>query len=1103
MTHKNFIYRTASMLLLMLCIASSGAFAQGRPQDRRVTLSIRRATAVQLFKAVQQQTGLDFIYNVKDLHQVGTFDVNATDESVGSILQRTFKDENFTFEYSENTIIVKPIPGRYAVRGRVTDSATGDPLPGSNIRLTGDPSQGTITDLDGNFNFSFVTSEKQPSLVVSFMGFEDFTWTMKLRTEEISVALTPAEQQMQDVVVTGYYNQRKESFTGAASNYSGDELLAISNQSVLQSLSALDPSFKIVDNISMGSDPNTIPDIQVRGTNSLPDASGTNLGAEYKGGANLPTFILDGFEVSVEKIYDLDPNRVSNISVLKDASATAIYGSRAANGVVIIDTKAPRSGKLRLNYYGSADFEVADLSKYNLLNAADKLEYERLAGLYNGSDAVYVQEEFLKDYNERLKLVRQGIDTDWLSKPLHSVGIGQKHSIQLEGGNDSFRYGVNLTYNQSTGVMKGSGRNRVGTSVKLQYNYKNLRFKNELSFDNVLSRNSPYGNFSVYTYMNPYYNPYDENGKLKQMAFQSSNPHLGSQAVANPLYNSILNVTDRSVYDDFIDNFSVEWNILTTLKFKGNFSIERITRRDDTFKPADHTDFIGSDTNKGSYTKGNTVSESYDGSAVLSYFNEWNTHTLSLNGGWNIQQTTSDYDSYTVKGFPNQQLNHPAFGNGFEEGSTIIGDAQTTRLMGFFANANYSLDNRYFVDASVRTDGSSQFGSNQRWGTFWSGGLGWNLHNEKFMASVCINQLRLRISTGYTGGQNFYAYQSMMMYQYQNKLAYQNYIGTVVKAFGNDNLKWQRTQKHNCGVDFAFFNNRLSGYVNYYIENSKGLLADITMANYLGFDTYKENLGETQNKGYEFSVKAGIVQTKDWRISLFANGGHYKNILKRISSGLSSYNKKADEAGSAAPYVRYVEGASINTIWVVPSAGIDPATGNEIFITQDGTYTQTWSEKDYVPYASTDPTLSGTFGFILYYKQWELNTNFYYRFGGYAYNQTLVDKVENVDPYGNVDARALKDRWQTPGVAAKYKRIDDLSKTKPTSRFVEQDNLLTANSVSLAYTIPSKHINKIGAEHMRLILCANDFLRLSSIRREMGTSYPFARHFSLSAQVTF
>ena len=281
------------------------------------------------------------------------------------------------------------------------------------------------------------------------------------------------------------------------------------------------------------------------------------------------------------------------------------------------------------------------------------------------------------------------------------------------------------------------------------------------------------------------------------------------------------------------------------------------------------------------------------------------------------------------------------------------------------------------------------------------------------------------------------------------------------------------------------------------------MLVDVTMANYLGFESYKENLGETQNKGFDFNLKVTAYQDKDLRVNLFCNGQHYVNKLKRISSGLSSYNSQADSEGSTKPYVRYVEGASINSIWVVPSAGIDPATGNEVFIDKNGNYVTTWSEKDYVPYKSTDPVLNGTFGLNLYYKGWELNTNFYYSVGGYAYNQTLVDKVENVDPYLNVDKRALYNRWTTPGIAAEYKRIDDLSTTKPTSRFVEKNNYLSANSLSLAYTFDTDWIRKFGAQYLKLTLIANDFMRLSTIHREMGTTYPYAHHYSLSAQLTF
>ena len=250
-------------------------------------------------------------------------------------------------------------------------------------------------------------------------------------------------------------------------------------------------------------------------------------------------------------------------------------------------------------------------------------------------------------------------------------------------------------------------------------------------------------------------------------------------------------------------------------------------------------------------------------------------------------------------------------------------------------------------------------------------------------------------------------------------------------------------------------------------------------------------------------MRLTAFQNKYWLVNLFVNGQHYNNTLKKISSGLSSFNDKADAAGSTKPYVRYIEGASVNTIWVVPSAGIDPATGNEVFISKDGSYTGTWSEKDYVPYASADPKLSGTFGFNIYYKGFELNTNFYYRFGGYAYNQTLVDKVENVNPYNNVDERALYNRWQTPGVAAIFKRISDRTATKPTSRFVEKDNYLSANSVSLAYTFRTDWIRHFGAQYLKVAMTANDFMRMSTIRREIGTAYPYAHHYSFTAQLTF
>ncbi len=1101
-TYAGTLSKSLGVLTLTLLFFAHAAYGSALA-DKKVTLRLNNVTLKTAISEIMKSSSYGISYSVDEVDKIKNVSLNLTDVDVEDALTECLSRYGMTYTISNNTVVVSAVKQAREggkVKGSVVDGKDHSPLVGVNVAVmrNGQMLTGVITDLDGKFEIDIPADA---TLRFTYVGYREQSLAAT-PGKTMRVVMVEDNNAMEEVVVTGYYTQRKQTYTGAATSYSGEELAAISNQGLLSTIAAIDPSFKIVENLEMGSDPNTIPNIQVRGVNALPTT--TSLSEEYKGNSNLPTFILDGFEVSVEKIYDLDPNRVANISILKDASATAIYGSRAANGVVIIDTKAPVSGKLRLNYYGSLDLEAADISDYHLLHASDKLKYEELAGLYEGTGAVYVDEEYRRNYNERLKLVQKGYDTDWLALPLHSLGVSHKHSVQLEGGNESFRYGVNFTYNNTSGVMKGSDRTRIGTGIKLQYNYRNLRFKNEITYDKVSSNNSPYGSFSDYANMNPYYYPYDENGQVKKILFTIYSPSAGSTTVVNPLYNATLNTKDGSVYDDFVDNFSVEWNILNNLKLKGNFSIERINKSTDVFKPADHTDFATMESNRGSYTKGNTVSNSYDGSLVLSYFGQFNKHALSLNGGWNIQETSSDYSTYTVNGFPNQQLDHPAMGAGFLEGSVVSGDATMTRLMGFFGNANYSFADRYFVDTSIRMDGSSLFGSDCRWGTFWSAGIGWNLHEESFVKKIgVIDLFRLRMSTGYTGSQSFYPYQAMKMYQYKNTLAYQEYIGAVIKAFGNSDLKWQRTQKMNIGIDFGFFNNRLSGYFNYFIENSKDLLVDVNMASYLGFDSYKENLGETQNKGFDFNVKFTAFQNKDWRVNLFVNGQHYKNTLKKISSGLSSFNEKADAESSSKTYVRYVEGASINTIWVVPSAGIDPATGNEVFIGKNGEYKTTWSEEDYVPYATTDPDLSGTFGFNVYYKGFELNTNFYYRFGGYAYNQTLVDKVENVNPYNNVDERALYNRWQTAGVEAEYKRISDQSTTKPTSRFVEKDNLLSANSISLAYTFKPDWISSFGAQYLKVSLTANDFLRLSTIRREIGTTYPYSHHYSFTAQLTF
>ena len=1011
------------MKLCMLFLSCFVAGVSGKvlAQQEKVNLDLKDVSVKQLFLEIQKQTTLSFIFSIEQVSAMGNLSVKAEKETVREVLDRVFKNTKLVFEFSGNLIIVRTDDSKrekqkeIRVVGKVTDVAK-QPLPGVTVIVKG-LSLGTATDVDGKYSLTLPAAENVV-LLFSFVGMESQEVKYTGR-DTINVVMQEDVTALEDVVVTGIFRKPKSHFTGAANTFTKEDLQQVSSQNLLATLSALDPSFKLVENIAAGSNPNVLPDFQIRGSGSI-----TGLEGEYKDNPNEPTFILDGFEVSMEKIFDLDPERVESITILKDAAATAIYGSRAANGVVVVETKALAMGELKVSYNFTLDMDAADLGVYDLLNAREKLRYEQLAQLYTHNN-VELQEKLLKKYNDRLEMINKGVDTDWMALPLRDLGVGHRHSLLLEGGDSRLRYGLNLNYNKKIGAMRGSDRSNLGVGIKLQYTYKNLRFLNNLTYETVRSAESPYGKFRDYVRMNPYYYPWDENGNAVAVLYEPDK-------ILNPLYNATLNTKNTRKYDEFVNNFSVEWTIADNLRLTGKLSLNRHTEITDDFKPGDHTDFYGKET-KGSYTKGTLESSYYEGSATLSYSKHLEKHLIVANVGFNVKETKSDFYQVKATGFPNDKMEHVGMGSQYEENGKPTGTESISRLMGFIGNVNYSYDDRYLLDASFRFDGSSQFGADKRWGTFWSAGAGWNIHKETFLKdSPVVNLLKLRASIGYTGSQKFNPYQALMTYRYLD-FSYGDYTGTELMAMGNNALKWQRTDKRNIGLDFEFFGGRIGGSFNYYNEYSKDVLTDITLAPSLGFDSYKENLGELKNIGYELSLKFTVVKKseKGWLWNLSASAIHNKNELMKINNALTAYNDKVNnEFGDdevegetdtekqerlTSPKVKFQEGQSMNTIWCVRSLGIDPATGNEVFLDRNGQKTNVYNPADQVAFAVTDPKLEGNFGTNLVYKSFQLNAYFNYRFGGYIYNQTLVDRVENVDPNYNVDSRVLYDRWIEAG----------------------------------------------------------------------------------------
>ena len=343
-------------------------------------------------------------------------------------------------------------------------------------------------------------------------------------------------------------------------------------------------------------------------------------------------------------------------------------------------------------------------------------------------------------------------------------------------------------------------------------------------------------------------------------------------------------------------------------------------------------------------------------------------------------------------------------------------------------------------------------------------------------------------------------------------------MGIQLMGLANRNLKWQQQLDRNIGLDLSLWR-KLSIRADYYWATTQSLLSDVSLAPSSGFSTYKENLGETENKGVEVAVNWHAWSDPSTRsaLNLFFNIAHNSNKISKISNALEQINRQQDEskesdktdaetlAEQRRPSTRFAEGQSMTAIWVVPSAGIDPVTGREVFIKKDGTTTYDWSVDDQVVFGDTNPKAQGNFGSSFTFHGLELNFSFGFRFGGQTYNTTLVDKIENVDVQNsNVDKRVLTERWNTPGVATKYKSITDKSTTKATSRFVEDLDELTFSSFNIGYDFSNlKFVKRSPLEYLKLTFYMNDVAYLSTVKRERGTSYPYARTFSFGLQARF
>lgn len=963
---------------------------------------------------------------------------------------------------------------------------------------------GVTTDVNGRFEIS--VPESVHNLVFSYIGMKTQTVRVKGITKDITVRLESDAVNLKEAVVTGIYTRNAESFTGSMATYTNKELKQVGNLNVLQSLQALDPAFVITDNNLRGADPNATLDISIRGTTNL-----TDLESDYEYDPNQPLFILDGFESDLTTITNLNIDRVASITILKDAASTAIYGSKAANGVVVVETVKPEPGKLRFSYSGNYQVAWADLTDYNMMNAREKLAYEKLAGRYASGDynldanGEIIDEDQRQIYYNRLKLVEQGLDSYWLNEPLRTA-FTQTHNIYVDGGDSAFLYGVGVNYSNTQGVMKGSGKDALNGNIRLTYRVDRLSFSNNTNLNYNTSDTEPVA-FRNFVNANPYYSKYNENGEITKY-FERTATLSGYEYAYNPLWDFNQKSYNRTNTFSLNNNFQVEWRILEELRLRGRFGVTIAQNESTVFHSPEETMFAETDRlERGTYAKNSSRDTSYDGTLDLTYGRTFGNHMLNLIGGMQFTESNSDAEAFSALGYMSDQYSNPNFSMGYPDGGKPSSTVVKSRTASYYFNLNYGYEMRYLVDLNLRTDGASVFGINNPFSTTWSFGLGWNVHNEKFLAdSDVISYMKLRYSLGNPGNSNLDAKRANTVYNYYT--AFQNPFGlaALVSQWGNKDLEWQRTLDQNIGIDLAFMDDRLRFTFDYFTKTTDPLLLSISLPPSTGTTTSPMNIGTMHNEGFTWQATYFVLRGNDYNWSLTANMNHVKTSYDDMGNYLEYLNEQGRDE-EAYTLRRYYDGASPTALWAVRSAGIDPMTGNEVFIKKDGSYTFEWDTTDEVVCGDTTPDVEGTFGTSAYWKGFSMNLIFSYRYGGQAFRQTLFDKVENIsesDLMYNQDKRAYYDRWQKPGDHAKFKRIDDLSESHMTSRFIEDENTLKLTTLSFGYenqTAP--WLKTIGASSFNVRLSMNDLFYLSTIKEERGLDYPFQRSVMMSLGLSF
>ncbi len=924
------------------------------------------------------------------------------------------------------------------ISGKVKSAEDDTSLPGVNVIVKG-TSNGTVTDADGNYKLSVPAQAN--TLVFSFIGLQTMEVAIGDRTT-VDVSMAMDVQQLSEVVVTGYATQNLREISGSIAAVKGENIGRVPLASFDQALQGQVAGVLIQ---SQSGQPGAPASVLIRGKGSL-------------FGSNSPLFILDGIEITAGDFSTLNQADFENISVLKDASATSIYGSRGANGVVVITSKKGKKGKTRIIYDAQYGFSQAPENKLALMNSAEKLEYE----LANGNPYGWTDDDVT---------ALSAINTDW-ADVFFQTGKTQSHTLSASGAADKTNYFISGSVFDQSGTVVNTGLKRYTGRINVETGLENFTFGVNSTFGYSDFTNTSENNTGIATplnairWTNPYETPYQDDGSYTQMI--SGQPN----ALQELLENTNLRGQIKAIGNVYV-NYSVPF--VKGLSIKTNWGGDFTSNERTAYTDGTTATGSGTPSQKGQLVRQYGKRFRYTGTTSITYTKQIaEDHNLTVNLFNEVVKSNSNSFFFTGYGLggpfeneagitPGNNTNGfiPAVGGNASDGfngESVDFRGGPSALLSYFTSINYGFKEKYFITVGARRDGSSRFGANNRYANFGSIGASWIVSDEAFMASLkdrIFNELKFKASYGSSGNQaGIGTFQARELY---GRGVYNGVSGLIQNQLPNPDLRWEKKITFNTGIEFATLNGRLNGTIEYYNSVTSDLFLGKPLSLTSGFSTLTSNVGELQNSGVEVSLDANIIKTADFRWNISGNLTYNKNQVNQLLEGQT-------EIISGLTILK--PGESINSIFVVPYEGVNPDNGNALYRKLDGSITEVYNPADRVIVGSYETPYFGGFGTSLSYKGLEFSTLFSFVMGNKIFNNDR-NNVENPDYLFDNLSRELLTEWRQAGDITRIPRPDNQFRAG-TTRFVEDGDFLRLRNVILSYSLPTSIISKAKLSSVKI-----------------------------------